>query len=656
MRSRIGRRILVGYLAVTLVLALLLSALAYASVWIAQVAQRLDRSNRTAAQVLASSALAERRLFRLLQQSLDGSPDAQAESAVLARVLGAHLERVVDSSGLPPEQRRGLASRLSATMAAYEAAARNFLAASPQDRADRLSALLASHRRLREILEGELARFRDAAVVGAAQLEALQRATWLPAFLRDLARNSERANHLNRAVLATQEFEARFFEHTAAALRATVESGPQPSGRSLEPDLALLGDVERLAGLPEARALSVDLRNAARRVHVLLRQPLEPAAVPTLAAAVGQVVERLEALRPLLEVERDRALADLALVNESVVSFVETLSAASLFALLVGFLVVAAVTRAVTASLDALRDGMDRVRQGRLDVEVQAAGGDETAEMAAVFNRMVAELRESRAKLQAYQQDLERIVEERTRALREAQAQLVRAEKLSAVGELVAGVAHELNNPLTSVLGYAQLLEADPSTPEDLREYARVVVREADRARHIVQNLLTFARPQAVDREPVDVNAVVRQTLEVPRADGEGVRVETRLHPEPLVVLGNALQLQQVFLNIVRNALQAMRDRPGRLEISTTRAGDRAVVEFADTGPGIAPEHLGRVFDPFFTTKKVGEGTGLGLSLSYGIVRDHGGTIRVRNRPEGGACFTVELPLAQPGHREAAGP
>jgi signal transduction histidine kinase len=652
MRSRIGRRILAGYLAVTLVLALLLSALAYASVWIAQVAQRLDRSNRTAAQVLASWALAERRLFRLLQQSLRRSPDAEVESEVLARVLAAHLDRVVESSGLPPEPRRALASRLSATRAAYEAAVADFLAAGPRDRADRLATLLASHRRLGEILEGELDRFRGAAVAGGAQLEALQRATWLPAFLRDLARNSERANHLNRAVLATHEFETRFFERTAALLAASLDGSLPPPTRALEPDLALLADVERLAALPEARALSADLRNAARRADALLRPPLEPAAVAAVAAAVGQVVERLEALRPLLEVERDRALADLALVNESVVSFVETLSAASLFALLVGFLVVVAVTRAVTASLDALRDGMDRVRQGSLDVQVRVGRKDETADMAAVFNRMVAELRESRAKLQAYQQDLERIVEERTRALREAQAQLVQAEKLSAVGELVAGVAHELNNPLTSVLGYAQLLEGDPSIPEDLREYARVVVREADRARQIVQSLLTFARPQAVDREPVDVNAVVLQTLEVPRAEGEGVRIETRLHPEPLVVLGNALQLQQVFLNIVRNALQAMRGQGGRLEITTARAADRAVVEFADSGPGIAPEHLSRVFDPFFTTKKAGEGTGLGLSLSYGIVRDHGGTIHVRNRPEGGACFTVELPLAQPGHGE----
>lgn len=650
MRSRIGHRILAGYLAVTLLLALLLSALAYASVWVAQVARRLDRSNRTAAQVLASWALAERRLFRLLQRSLHGSPDAQVESEVLARVLAAHLDRVVDSSGLPPEQRNGLANRLNATLAAYEAAAANFLAAPHPDRASRLAPLLASHGQLRELLKGELEQFRGAAVTGIAQLEALQRATWLPAFLRDLARNSERANHLNRAVLATHEFETRFFERAAAAFVATVGPRLLPPAQPLERDLSLLAEVERLAALPEARTLSAELADAARRADALLRRPLEPSGA---AAAVAQVVERLEALRPLLEVERDRALANLNLVNESVVSFVETLSAASLFALLVGFVVVAAVTRAVTGSLEALRDGMDRVRQGSLDVQVQIRRRDETAEMAAVFNRMVAELRDSRAKLQAYQQDLERIVEERTRALQEAQARLVQAEKLSAVGELVAGVAHELNNPLTSVLGYAQLMEADPSIPEDLREYCRVVVREADRARQIVQSLLTFARPQLVDREPVDVNAVVLETLQVPGAEGEGVHIETRLHPEPLVVLGNPLQLQQVFLNIVRNALQAMGGQPGRLEISTVRAGDRAVVEFADTGPGIPPEHLSRVFDPFFTTKKVGEGTGLGLSISYGIVRDHGGSIRVRNRPQGGACFTVELPLAQPGRGEA---
>lgn len=118
---------------------------------------------------------------------------------------------------------------------------------------------------------------------------------------------------------------------------------------------------------------------------------------------------------------------------------------------------------------------------------------------------------------------------------------------------------------------------------------------------------------------------------------------------EPLWVLGNGVQLQQVFTSIVHNALQAMQGGPGRLVVTTARTGERAVVEFGDTGPGIPPEHLHRVFDPFFTPKKVGEGKGLGLAIPYGIVRDHDGTVRVTNRPEGGACFTLELPRSEPG-------
>ncbi|MCS7234406.1 MAG: ATP-binding protein [Armatimonadota bacterium] len=643
MRSRIGRRILAGYLAVSVLLACLLAASASAGSWVVHVARRVDQANRAAGRVLLALAVVERRLFTVLLRAADASagPD---EEQLLARVLSLQLERLSRDPDLFPDEARQEADRLRDVGSACGRTVQEFLVAPPQA-ARQPASVLACHRQLGSLLERRLERVRQVEEAAASQLQAVQRSAWLPGFLRNLARNTERAQRLGQAVLASLEFERRFWKR----LSSTLLRAKDPQAPPATDGLRLLEEVERLAPSPEARAATSGLRAAASRVEAHLVRLAAPASMRAMVADAGQVVARLEALRPLLEVERDRALEEAEVVNQSVVSFVQTFSTAAVAALLVGFLVLLALTRSMTASLEALREAMERVRDGQLDVRVDVGRRrDETAEMARVFNHMVSELQESRQRLHAYQEELQRRVEERTRALQEAQAQLLQAEKLSAVGELVAGVAHELNNPLTSVLGYAQLLESDSALPDDLRSYAEVVVREADRARQIVHSLLTFARPQPVEREVLDLNEAVRQALEIPRWEWGQVQVVPRLHPEPLWVQANAVQLQQVFTNIVQNALQAMRGGPGSLFVTTGRAGDRAVVQFEDTGPGIPPEHLTRVFDPFFTTKKLGEGTGLGLSISFGIVRDHGGTIRARNRPEGGACFTVELPLSDP--------
>ncbi len=647
MRSRIGRRILAGYLAVSLLLAAFLAASAFAGTWIAQVTRRVDQADRASLQVLTALGLLERRLFYVLRRALDPSARPE-EDRLLGHLLSSHLERLAqDRHLLPGATRPEAGPALSSTC---DRAAQAFLT----DRAgartpDRLAPLLVCHEQLRALLQRHLDQAQEQAVTGASRLKALEGAAWLPGFLRNLARNSERSRRLSRAVLVTLEFESRFYRRLSSALARAVDPRVAQMGPPLQPDLLLLDELERLTALPEARAVTAALRQAAARAEGHLSRLDGPATIRAVAWEAQQVAARLEALRPLLQVEQDRALADVGLVNDSVVSFVQTFSAAAVVGLLGGFLVLLALTRSMTASLESLREAMERVRDGRLDARVEVGRRrDETAEMARVFNQMVAELQDSRQQLQAYHADLQRLVAERTQALEEAQAQLVQAEKLSAVGELVAGVAHELNNPLTSVLGYAQLLESDPALPEDLRGYAGIVVREADRARQIIHSLLTFARPQPVEREVLDLNLVVRRALETFRWDLGQVVLAPRFYPEPLWVRANAVQLQQVFTNIVQNALQAMGTGPGTLQVSTDRVGDRAVVEFADTGPGIPPEHLSRVFDPFFTTKKLGEGTGLGLSISYGIVRDHGGTLRAHNRPEGGACFTVELPLCEP--------
>jgi two-component system NtrC family sensor kinase len=234
------------------------------------------------------------------------------------------------------------------------------------------------------------------------------------------------------------------------------------------------------------------------------------------------------------------------------------------------------------------------------------------------------------------------------------QAKLVHTEKLAAVGQLVSGVAHEVNNPLTAILGFADLLTENPEIPDSARKDLRVILQEAQRTKQIVQNLLSFARQMPPQRRPVQVNSILSSTLQLRAYDfsSHGVEVVESLHTNLPEVIGDSHQLQQVFLNIINNAYDAVREtgRPPRLEIATSVVGGFAQVSFRDNGHGIA--HPDRIFDPFFTTKEVGKGTGLGLSICYGIVREHGGEILCHNNEDGpGATFVVRLPaVSQPVH------
>jgi PAS domain S-box-containing protein len=227
------------------------------------------------------------------------------------------------------------------------------------------------------------------------------------------------------------------------------------------------------------------------------------------------------------------------------------------------------------------------------------------------------------------------------------QAKLVHAEKLAAVGQLVSGVAHEVNNPLTAILGFADLLMENSEVPESARKDLRVILQEAQRTKQIVQNLLSFARQMPPQRKPVQLNVILRRTVQLRAYDfhSHGVEVVEQLDQELPQVVGDSHQLQQVFLNILNNAYDAVREigRPARIGIMTARVGAFVEVAFRDNGDGISfPD---RIFDPFFTTKEVGKGTGLGLSICYGIVHEHGGEILCHNNTDGeGATFIVRLP------------
>jgi PAS domain S-box-containing protein len=229
------------------------------------------------------------------------------------------------------------------------------------------------------------------------------------------------------------------------------------------------------------------------------------------------------------------------------------------------------------------------------------------------------------------------------------QFKLIHAERMAAVGQLVSGVAHEVNNPLTAILGFADLLVETPDLPESARRDLRVILQEAQRTKQIVQNLLSFARQMPAQRQAVQLNAILRRTVQLRAYDfhSHGVEVIERLDESLPDVVGDPHQLQQVFLNILNNAHDAVREtgRAARIEITSARKGPFLEVTFRDNGAGIA--YPDRIFDPFFTTKEVGKGTGLGLSICYGIVREHNGEIACHNNPDSdGATFIVRLPLA----------
>lgn len=255
--------------------------------------------------------------------------------------------------------------------------------------------------------------------------------------------------------------------------------------------------------------------------------------------------------------------------------------------------------------------------------------------------RLFKEAKESARKLQ-------QLVKEKSLQLDQAQQQILQAAKLSALGEIVAGVAHELNNPLTSIMGYAQLLSVK-ATDEKVRQDLGKIFDESVRAAKIVKSLLSFARKTTPEKGSCNINEIIAKVLQMCTYDlqGNDIQVVTELSSDLPLIMADTNQIQQVLLNIVNNAQQAMsaQEKPRKLRIWTEYDEERLRVEVSDTGPGIEPAKLERIFDPFYTTKAPGKGTGLGLSISYGIVKAHDGDLFVRSLEGEGTTFIVELPL-----------
>jgi predicted Zn finger-like uncharacterized protein len=286
-------------------------------------------------------------------------------------------------------------------------------------------------------------------------------------------------------------------------------------------------------------------------------------------------------------------------------------------------------SRLITRPLEGLLRATRTVAQGRFDIQVEASSRDEIGDLADSFNHMAQEL------------------DSREKALKDAQAALVQSEKLAAFGQLGAGIAHEIKNPLAGILGLTQLSKRKLSQEEPIYKNLVIIEKETNRCTTIIQNLLKFARQEKVDYESVDLNQVAQDAMAIVEHQLEmnKVRLERKLADSLPVIYGNANQIQQVLINLMINAQQAMDGSSGTVTVSTAASDGQIQVVVQDNGPGIPEEIKDKIFEPFFTTKAVGKGTGLGLSVSYGIVKEHKGDILVDSRLDEGTKFTLVFPI-----------
>jgi len=297
----------------------------------------------------------------------------------------------------------------------------------------------------------------------------------------------------------------------------------------------------------------------------------------------------------------------------------------------------------------ALVTGARAFGAGRLGERLPASVGDEIGELGGTMNAMAEQLAKSLAELEEWNRTLEAKVEQRTQELRQTQAHLLTQSKLAAIGQLGAGVAHEVNNPLASILGYSQLLLRKHAEADGEHTSLKKIEEAAQRCKAITMNLLRFSQRSQLGRSPVTINAIVDEVLEL-LAGGlaqSNVQVERSLAANLPDVTADAGQVSLVLINLVSNARNAM-PKGGVLRVATAASGDGVSVSVADTGHGIDGDHLPRLFEPFFTTKRVWTGVGLGLAVAYRIVTDHGGRIDVESKVGEGSRFTVVLPKEPP--------
>lgn len=356
----------------------------------------------------------------------------------------------------------------------------------------------------------------------------------------------------------------------------------------------------------------------------------------------GQIQAEFDALNSI-QVERLRAIATQA--DERL-----SRSMIGLFGVIVAFFIVLGIFAFLLRSriLEPLRSiqvSLEKIHKGDFKTRASVRREDEVGRMAQAFNFMAESLEESYA-------GLESKVEERTQQILELQQHLIQAEKLSAIGTLVSGVAHELNNPLTAIMGFAELtkMEVEPGgNNENVTKVLDDIRYQADRCRRIVANLLQFARQRKPDFDAIRINEILEHSLQLRESElsTRNVKLVREYDPSNPLLCADPYKMQQVILNLLNNSYDSIQKMgsSGTIWIRTCVSERNVVMEFSDTGEGLL--HPERVFEPFYTTKDVGKGTGLGLSVCYGIVQEHGGEIQAMNWSEG-ARFIVTLPIGEP--------
>lgn len=310
-------------------------------------------------------------------------------------------------------------------------------------------------------------------------------------------------------------------------------------------------------------------------------------------------------------------------------------------------LIAITVARKISQPIRALAQAAQQVAQGDYTSKVPVTSADEVGYLAESFNTMTSELEQTHQELREWAENMERKVDERTAELKAMQAHLIRTEKMAAIGKLAAGVAHEINNPLTGVLTNSSLMLQDLPPDDPRREDLQTIVNETLRCRKIVKGLLDFARQTTPQKQELRINQVIEDVLSLVRnqASFRDLKITLNLNPSLPTVMADNDQMRQVVLNIVLNAAEAM-PRGGELRIQSDldRESKNVVVRLSDTGPGIPDDIKERLFEPFFTTKK--SGTGLGLAIAYGIVERHKGTLELESAPGRGTTFIITLPVS----------
>ena len=397
--------------------------------------------------------------------------------------------------------------------------------------------------------------------------------------------------------------------------------------------------------------------------YIEMTYPVETQRMAVSKENLGSLYAESEDGAVMEEIGEVKICVTLQSLNEEIDKSETTSTLLAILVIISAIIIMSAFARVITRPIETLAAVTDQISKGDLTKTVDINRSDEIGHLAQSFNRMIDSLKRYQDEVEEYNRTLEEKIIERTRELDEAQSQLIQSEKMAALGQLAAGVAHELNNPLGGILGYAQFtlekMEKKPlvqMTDKDLdsyRRYLKDIETQARRCKTIVQNLLKFSRSShSADFEMSNINNIINETLTFIEHQlmMQQIRLTRHFGDNLPQIPGNAGQLQQVFTNVIINAMHASKPET---EISIYTRYLPPLGEFTgavevtitDQGCGISEENLKRIFEPFFTTKEVGKGTGLGLSVSYGIIKEHGGEIKIDSRVGKGTNFTIIFQL-----------